>query len=89
MDMQAIGAAIRRARKEKKLTQAQLALALGMSRATVSGIETGRIPEVGVRKLMALCAVLGLALSVAPEAPYPTYQELRAELRQERDGKSA
>ena len=89
MDMQGIGAAIRRARKEKGLTQGQLAGMLGMSRATVSGIETGAIPEVGVRKLMALCGALGLALSVAPENPYPTYQELRAGLRRERDGKPA
>src|SRR5688572_33403326 len=55
-----IGATIAQARKASKRSQAALAGALGMSRATISGIENGTIPEVGVRKLIALCGALGL-----------------------------
>lgn len=81
MDMQEIGSALRAARKHRKLTQQQLGELLGMSRATISGIETGRIAEIGIRKVATLCAVLGLELSVGPRRPYPTLQELRQEQR--------
>ena len=79
MNMLEIGEAIRQARREQQLSQAELGERLGMSRATISGIETGKIAEVGVRKLMALCAALGLELSVGPRRAYPTLQELRQE----------
>ena len=79
-----IGAAIRSARKASGRTQAELAAALGMSRATVSAIENGTVPEIGVRKLMALAAALGLELSVGPRRGRPTLAELRAESRAEK-----
>jgi hypothetical protein len=50
-----------------------------MSRATISGIETGKIAEVGLRKTMMLCAVVGLELNVSTRRKYPTLQELRKE----------
>ena len=79
MDMNEIGALVRHTRKQRKLSQAQLGQLLGMSRATISGIETGKVVEVGIRKMMALCASLGLELSVGPRRQYPTLQELRRE----------
>jgi HTH-type transcriptional regulator/antitoxin HipB len=79
MDMDQIGTAIRDARKLKDLSQEDIGRLLGMSRATISGIETGKVAEIGVRKLMALCAVLGLELSVSDRRAYPTLQELREE----------
>lgn len=82
--MAEIGVIIRGARKVKKLSQVGLAESLGMSRATISGIETGKIAEVGVRKLMALCVALGLELNAAPRRQYPTLQELRRENREEK-----
>jgi hypothetical protein len=48
-----------------------------MSRATVSLIESGKVIEVGVRKLMALCENVGLELTVAEQAHYPTLEQLR------------
>ena len=60
MNMIEIGVTIRCARKDARLTQQQVAEMLGMSRATISGIETGRIAEVGIRKMAALCGVLDL-----------------------------
>ena len=79
MEFKDIGARIKDARKTKGLTQAALGHPLGMSRATISGIETGKINEVGLRKVMLLCASLDLAISVGQRHPYPTLQELRRE----------
>lgn len=79
MDMSEIGAALRDARKQRKLSQEQLGRLLGMSRATISGIETGKVAEVGIRKMMALCASLGLELYAGQRRKYPTLQELRQE----------
>lgn len=84
MNMYEIGAALRAARKQRGLTQAQLANTLGMSRATISGIETGKVLEVGIRKVLAMCGSLGVELAVVPRRPYPTLQELRQEQLQER-----
>jgi transcriptional regulator with XRE-family HTH domain len=79
MELSEIGALIMEARKAKGLTQEAAGKPLGMSRATISGIETGKINEVGIRKTMMLCASLGLELSVGPRRKYPTLQELRRE----------
>lgn len=81
MNLIEIGMAIRNARKEAKLTQQQVGELLGMSRATISGIETGRIAEVGIRKMAALCSLLDLEITVGKRRPYPTLQELRQEQR--------
>jgi transcriptional regulator with XRE-family HTH domain len=81
MNMTEIGLAIREARKQRKLTQQQLGKLLGMSRATLSGIETGRIAEIGIRKVAALCTVLDLEITVGKRQSYPTLQELRQEQR--------
>ncbi len=58
MELDEIGALISAARKAKGMTQEAAAKPLGMSRATISGIETGKISEVGLRKTMMLCASL-------------------------------
>jgi len=84
MNMNEIGTAIREARAQRKLSQEQLGRLLGMSRATISGIETGKVAEVGVRKLMALCAALGLEVSVGARRPYPTLQALRQEAHEQK-----
>lgn len=77
--MRDIGAALRAARKKRGLTQAQLAEELGMSRATISGIETGQILEIGIRKVLRMCGRLGVELAVVDRRPYPTLQQLRQE----------
>jgi transcriptional regulator with XRE-family HTH domain len=76
-----IGAAIAAARHAAGRSQADLARGLGMSRATISGIENGTVQEIGVRKLMSLCASLGLELIARPKGRRPTLQELRVEQR--------
>jgi HTH-type transcriptional regulator / antitoxin HipB len=79
MDMTEIGVRIRETRNRQNLSQAELGKRLGMSRATISGIETGKVAEVGIRKMMALCGALGLELSVGQRRQYPSLQELRQE----------
>jgi HTH-type transcriptional regulator / antitoxin HipB len=81
MDLTEIGMAFKAARRESRLTQAALARSLGMSRATLSALETGRCDEIGVRKLTALLESVGLQLLVAARRTRPTIDELRAERR--------
>lgn len=87
MSLQAIATAVRDARKTRKLTQAVLASRLGMSRATISAIENGTVPEIGIRKVIALCNELGLTLRADSENRRPTLQQLREEHRAARAGR--
>ncbi|MCC2625978.1 MAG: transcriptional regulator, family [Burkholderiales bacterium] len=74
-----IGKEIKKARKGKKLSQAELAASLGMSRATISGIENNTIHEIGIRKIMSICAALGLEILVKVKTGRPTLQQLLEE----------
>ena len=74
-----IGKQIRQARKSRKVTQAELAKALGMSRTTIGQIENGAVREIGVRKLIRVLEYLGLELRVRPTGSPPTLEELREE----------
>lgn len=74
-----IGKQIRETRKSRKITQAELAKILGMSRTTIGQIENGTVQEIGVRKLIRLLDFLGLELRVRPAGKPPTLEELRNE----------
>jgi len=76
-----MGQMLREARKAQGLSQGKLAGSLGMSRATLSGIENGTVGEIGVRKLMALATALGLELRMDTRHERPTLQQLREERR--------
>ena len=76
-----IGPLLKEARRKAGLSQAQLADPLGMSRATVSAIESGRCEEIGFSKLLALLERVGLEITVAPRKGRPTIDDLRAERR--------
>ncbi len=68
MRLQQLGYEIRRARLERRLTQAQLATAAGLSRTTLNQLENGLFPDLGVKKVLAILETLGLDLSVQPAA---------------------
>ncbi|HPQ95417.1 MAG: helix-turn-helix transcriptional regulator [Thiothrix sp.] len=88
MNMMEIGRTLRQVRRQKQLTQQELGAMLGMSRSTVSGIENGTITEIGIRKVMALCAVLGLELAVSECVQRrPTLQTLMGEAERRKTGK--
>ncbi len=74
-----IGEQIRKTRKERRITQADIARSLGMSRTTVGQIENGTIQDIGVRKLIRVLEFLGLELRVRPGGQPPTLDELREE----------
>lgn len=74
-----IGEQIRRTRKGRKLTQAELASALGMSRTTIGQIEKGIVQDIGIRKVIRILEFLGLELAVRPLGRPPTLEELREE----------
>ncbi len=77
--MRDLGIRIRQARKEKKLTQAQLAEMAGIARKTLSQIETGTVPDIGIRKVARALEILGLELTVRPASAPPTLEELQQE----------
>lgn len=74
-----IGKQIREGRKSRKISQAELAKVLGMSRTTIGQIENGLVQEIGVRKLIRLLEFLGLELRVRPAGRPPTLEDLREE----------
>jgi len=76
-----LGPILKEARKKAGLSQEQLAAPLGMSRATISAIESGRCEEIGFSKLAALLGVVGLELVVGPRTSRPTIDDLRNERR--------
>lgn len=86
MELPEIGAVFRAARREQRRTQADLARELGMSRATLSALESGRCTEIGVRKLLSLLEAVGLDLYAAPRRARPTLDELREEHRRAKAG---
>lgn len=87
MEMQALGRTLRTARKQRNLTQTDLSGMIGMSRATLSGIENGTVNEVGIRKILALCSILGLELTLQPAAARrPTLHTLVDEAQHRKTG---
>ena len=76
MNINELGEAILVRRKILKMTQATLATSNGMSRATLSNLENGKLPELGLRKFIAICATLGLELELKEESLRPTLRDL-------------
>lgn len=77
--MRDLGTRIRQARKDKKLTQAQLAAMAGIARKTLSQIETGIVADIGIRKVERILEILGLELTVRSAGAPPTLEELQKE----------
>lgn len=78
-----IATLIKETRKAKKITQAQLAKALGMSPATISNIENNSINEIGIRKILSIMHYLGLELIPTAIKKYD-YNEMLAASEKER-----
>ncbi|MET0496923.1 MAG: helix-turn-helix transcriptional regulator [Steroidobacteraceae bacterium] len=84
MNLQEIGQKLKEARLQSGQSQEQIASSIGMSRATVSALESGRCKEIGARKLAALLGQVGLDLLVAPRRSRPTLDDIRLERRGEK-----
>lgn len=74
-----IGQNIREERKKRKLSQAQLANLLGMSRTTISQIENGVVQDIGIRKIIRILEILNLEIKIRRAGSPPTLDELREE----------
>jgi transcriptional regulator with XRE-family HTH domain len=61
-----LGRAIARLRKERGLTQKELAALSGMGQSTLARFETGGVAEFGSRKLLRLLEVMGHEMSYVP-----------------------
>ncbi|HDZ57248.1 MAG TPA: XRE family transcriptional regulator [Pseudomonas xinjiangensis] len=77
MGVEELGQSIKQLRKERKLTQDELASQIGISRATLSGIENNTVLELGVRKYEKLLNALGHTLSVTAMPGRPTLNSLK------------
>lgn len=76
MEMDELGQAVKNQRKALGLSQEAVASVNGMSRVTLSNFENGKLPELGVRKLMAVCSTLGLELVLKEATSRPTLRDL-------------
>lgn len=64
MQLYEIGQHVVQRRTELQLSQAQLARLSGLSRLTINQLESGRLKDLGVAKLMQLLNVLGLDVTL-------------------------
>jgi transcriptional regulator with XRE-family HTH domain len=78
-DLKKIGNQVRDARKAQGLTQAALAAELGISRTTLSLLESGQVQDLGIRKVIRILDRLGLELTTRPAGAPPTLEEIREE----------
>lgn len=62
-----LGAAVRRARNAKGLSQSELAKAIGATQEWISRLENGRLPNPGFANIMQACSVIGLGIFVGSE----------------------
>ena len=76
-DLTDIGRTVREARKASGFTQSLLAEEARVSRALIAQLESGRLPELGIGKLIRILHVLGLDLRVTTlNQKRPTYEDL-------------
>ena len=76
MNMIELGQAVYLKRKSLGISQSTLADKNRMSRATISNLENGKLPELGLRKFMAICDTLGLTLEAKEANIRPTLRDL-------------
>lgn len=88
MNIDEIRQAVRRRRKEKGLTQRELATRAGVHPITLSNFERGHASDIGVRKLDRILEQLGLQLVVRPIQAGRTLDDLERERLQERTAHS-
>ncbi|TEA79918.1 helix-turn-helix domain-containing protein [Allopusillimonas ginsengisoli] len=84
MDMMEIGALIKARRVQCGLNQMQLAEQAGVSRATLSALENGHLPELGVNRLLRILEAVQFDMNFTPSMDYrPTMDELQNKREQD------
>ena len=70
MNLLDLGERIRTLRKERGMTQAELAEKSGISRATLSKLENGLIAQISVVTLAEILNALGYEIDITPLNPF-------------------
>ena len=65
-----LGEKIKTLRKEKNLSQEELAKKSGISRATLSKLENGNLTKISIATLDRVLGVLGFTIDVKPKNPF-------------------
>lgn len=77
--LQELGAAVAQRRRALGLQQGEVAARTGLSQASLSRFERGKVAEFGSRKLLSVLAVLGMELSLVEIGAAGSLDELRRE----------
>jgi transcriptional regulator with XRE-family HTH domain len=77
MTLTEVGIEVARARRARGLSQSDLARASALSRQTISALERGAIPDIGVRKLIRILEALDLDFLLRPAGHSVTLDDLR------------
>ena len=76
MDFQEMGKKLSQIRKDKKISQQNLADNLNISTATISSFENGAGVDIGLRKVIQIVDYLDLEIQLKEKSPFPTFEEL-------------
>jgi len=79
MDLRSIGRLIAEGRRGKGLTLQELAAQARVGRSTLAALESGKLAELGLNKVVRICAALDLVLDVRPpelDAPLIEHRHL-------------
>ena len=77
--LQGLGASVAERRRALGLQQGEVAARTGLSQASLSRFERGKVAEFGSRKLLSVLAVLGMELSLSEIGAAGSLDELRRE----------
>lgn len=64
MELASVGALVAERRRAQGLTLADLAARAGVGRSTLAALESGKLPELGFRRVARICAAIGLVIDV-------------------------
>ena len=67
-----LGKNIKDIRRQRGISQEQLAMQAGMSRATLSKIESGYIANASIVKINQILSLLGYEIDIKPSNPFIT-----------------
>ena len=79
MDFKDYGKQITILRKQKKISQLQLAKDIHISRATLSSFENMGSSDIGFKKVLEIFDYLGYELKIREISAFPTFEELKNE----------